>query len=179
MSTRIHIVGIGDDGLDGLTGQARHLIDNAKILIGNQSRLDKVIGGDATRIVSGATLEQLKQQILDLPDQPTVLLAGGDPLFYGIARFLTESFGKDRFEVVPHVSSMQLAFARVKESWDDAYLSNLANQPLDRVVDTIRTAERVGLFSYRGGHASGGGRRAVGSSYRLLYRLRLRELRHA
>jgi precorrin-6Y C5,15-methyltransferase (decarboxylating) len=42
---------------------------------------------------------------------------------------------------------MQLAFARVKETWDDAYLSNLATQPLDRVVDNIRTAERVGLFT--------------------------------
>ena len=42
---------------------------------------------------------------------------------------------------------MQLAFARVKESWDDAYLTNLATQSLDRVVDNIRTAERVGLFT--------------------------------
>ena len=58
-----------------------------------------------------------------------------------------ESSRKERFEVVPHVSSMQLAFARVKESWDDAYLTNLATQSLDRVVDTIRTAERVGLFT--------------------------------
>lgn len=147
MSERIHIVGIGDDGLDGLTGQARQLIENAEILVGNQALLDKVAGAGAKKIVSSGMLEKLKQQILDLPDQPTVLLAGGDPLFYGIARFLTETFGKDRFEVVPHVSSMQLAFARVKESWDDAYLSNLANQPLDRVVDTIRTAERVGLFT--------------------------------
>jgi precorrin-6Y C5,15-methyltransferase (decarboxylating) len=150
LSERIHIVGIGDDGLDGLTGQARQLIDHAKILIGGQSLLDKITTSDATRVVSGATLDQLKQQILDLPSEPTVLLAGGDPLFYGIARFLTETFGKDRFEVVPHVSSMQLAFARVKESWDDAYLSNLANQPLDRVVDSIRTAERVGLFTTEG-----------------------------
>ena len=147
MPERIHIVGMGDDGLDGLTGQARQLIENAGILVGNQALLDKAAGVNAEKIVSSGTLEKLKQQILDLPDQPTVLLAGGDPLFYGIARFLTETFGKDRFEVVPHVSSMQLAFARVKESWDDAYLSNLANQPLDRVVDTIRTAERVGLFT--------------------------------
>ena len=42
---------------------------------------------------------------------------------------------------------MQLAFARVKESWDDAYLTNMATQPLDRVVERIRTADRVGLFT--------------------------------
>ena len=157
MSKRIHIVGIGDDGLEGLTGQARQLIDGAEVLLGPRVLLDKVSSTNATGtnatcpnticIETKHTLDELKQQILDLPDRPTVLLAGGDPLFYGIARFLTETFGKDRFEVVPHVSSMQLAFARVKESWDDAYLSNLANQSLDRVVDSIRTAERVGLFT--------------------------------
>ena len=42
---------------------------------------------------------------------------------------------------------MQLAFARVKESWEDAYLTSLAGRPLESVVDRIRTAEKVGLFS--------------------------------
>src|SRR3974377_1964831 len=42
---------------------------------------------------------------------------------------------------------MQLAFARVKESWEDAYLTNLAGRPIESVVDRIRTAEKGGLFS--------------------------------
>src|SRR5690348_8811243 len=64
-----------------------------------------------------------------------------------MARFLCEKLGKDRFEVMPHVSSMQLAFARVKESWEEAYLTNLANHSLDHVIEKIRTAEKVGLFT--------------------------------
>ncbi len=76
-----------------------------------------------------------------------VLVSGGDPLFYGVARYLCDRLGKDHFEVVPHVSSMQLAFARIKESWEDAYLTSLAGRPIEAVVDRIRTAEKVGLFS--------------------------------
>ena len=57
-----------------------------------------------------------------------MLVSSGDPLFYGVARYLCDRLGKDLFEVVPHVSSMQLAFARVKESWEDATLINLAGQ---------------------------------------------------
>src|SRR4029078_8010638 len=57
-----------------------------------------------------------------------------------------DRLGKERFEVTPHVSSMQLAFARVKESWDDAYLTSLATQPLELVVEKARTAARVGWF---------------------------------
>jgi precorrin-6Y C5,15-methyltransferase (decarboxylating) len=76
-----------------------------------------------------------------------VLVASGDPLFYGVARFLCDRLGKERFEVLPHVSSMQLAFARIKESWEEAYLTNLQNHPLASVLDRIRTAEIVGLFT--------------------------------
>ena len=147
MTAQIHIVGIGDDGLEGLTVHARGLVDRAEILIGEGAVLEKIPGAAVRQIEAGGDLEELRQTVASLPDQPTVVLASGDPLFYGIARYLTEHFGKERFEVVPHVSTMQLAFARVKESWDDAYLSNLATQPLDRVVDQIRTAERVGLFT--------------------------------
>ena len=68
-------------------------------------------------------------------------------MFYGVARYLCDRLGKDLFEVVPHVSSMQLAFARIKESWEDAYLTNLAGRPIEAVIDRIRTAEKIGLFS--------------------------------
>jgi precorrin-6B C5,15-methyltransferase / cobalt-precorrin-6B C5,C15-methyltransferase len=68
-------------------------------------------------------------------------------MFYGTARFLCDKLGKERFEVTPHVSSMQLAFARVKESWDDAYLTNLATQPLELVAEKARTAAKVGVFT--------------------------------
>ena len=80
-------------------------------------------------------------------DRRAVVLASGDPLFYGVARYLCDKLGKDRFEVVPHVSSMQLAFARVKESWEEAYLTNLANHALDQVLERIRGATKVGLFT--------------------------------
>src|SRR5207248_4624414 len=76
-----------------------------------------------------------------------VVLASGDPLFYGVARYLCDRLGKEHFEVLPHVSSMQLAFARIKESWEEAYLTNLATHPLETVLDRIRTAETVGLFT--------------------------------
>lgn len=145
--TMIMIVGVGDDGQDGLTQHARQLIESATVMLGPQPLLDKIQIGPSRRIAASMDLAGLRQQLAEQESERVVLLAGGDPLFYGIARHLCDALGKERFEVVPHVSSMQLAFARVKESWDDAYLTNLATQPLDRVVERTRTAERVGLFT--------------------------------
>ncbi len=42
---------------------------------------------------------------------------------------------------------MQLAFARVMETWEEAYLTDLAKHPLDSVLEKIRTAQKVGLFT--------------------------------
>ena len=147
MKSRIHIIGIGDDGLDGLSPYSKDLLDAAEVVIGSPNLLGMVSRLDAEFVGVGGDLQELKDTLEQIGDRPTVMLASGDPLFYGITRFLPQTMGKNRFEIVPHVSSMQLAFARVKESWDDAYLTNLAIQPLDRVVDNIRTAERVGLFT--------------------------------
>jgi precorrin-6Y C5,15-methyltransferase (decarboxylating) len=144
---KIHIIGIGDDGLDGLTTMARQLVENAELLIGSEQALSAAKNHPAEQLEVGSDLEAVIAKIENSSDRRIVLLAIGDPLFYGTARFLCDRFGKDRFEVVPHVSSMQLAFARVKESWDEAFLTNLASQSLDRVIERIRTAEKVGAFT--------------------------------
>jgi precorrin-6B C5,15-methyltransferase / cobalt-precorrin-6B C5,C15-methyltransferase len=145
--SKIQIIGIGDDGLDGLTRQASELIEQADVIVGTASLLASVAHHNGTKIPAGGDPAKLVETLQSIRNQRIVLLASGDPLFYGTARYLFEAMGKERFEILPHVSTMQLAFARVKESWDEAYLSNLANQPLDRVIDRIRISDRVGLFT--------------------------------
>ncbi|MEZ6138438.1 MAG: precorrin-6y C5,15-methyltransferase (decarboxylating) subunit CbiE [Pirellulaceae bacterium] len=147
MSEKITIIGIGDDGFEGLTRQALDIIDNAGTLFGPGNLLSKVEAGGQKLVSLSADLDQVAATIAEPAPSPLVVLASGDPLFYGIARYLCEKLGKDRFEVLPHVSSMQLAFARVKESWDEAYLTSLATQTLPKVVQRIRSAEKVGVFT--------------------------------
>ncbi len=146
-SEKIHIVGMGETGLDGLTAAARELIQNAQVLVGDMHTLASLPATKAERIVTDADLDAAVPRIAAVSGKRVVVLASGDPLFYGVARYLCDKLGKDRFEVVPNVSSMQLAFARVKESWEDAFLSDLANRDLSTVLERIRGAEKVGLFT--------------------------------
>lgn len=144
---RIHIIGVGSDGLAGLTTRARELLQAADVILGSEQTLAAVPELRAERVRLGSDLaEALRLLQSQFGHKRLVLVASGDPLFYGVARYLCDKLGKDRFEVVPHVSSMQLAFARVKETWEEAYLTNLATHPLTSVIDQIRTAETVGLF---------------------------------
>lgn len=145
---KIHIIGVGTDGRAGLTGKARELLQQAEIVLGSEQTLGLLDDVAAEKLRVGADLAETVQAIEGLiGKRKMVLVASGDPLFYGVARYLCDKFGKDRFEVLPHVSSMQLAFARVKETWEEAFLTNLATHSLDSVIDRIRTAETVGIFT--------------------------------
>ena len=144
---KVHVVGFSDDGLQGLTSAAQECLADADIVIGEQSLLAQLKESSAETWDPQGDLEAVVDRIASEPGREVVLLASGDPLFYGMARYLCERLGKERFEVLPHVSSMQMAFARVKESWDEAYLTNLASQTVDVVVERVRTAEKVGIFT--------------------------------
>jgi precorrin-6Y C5,15-methyltransferase (decarboxylating) len=147
LQPRIHIIGIGSDGLAGLTARARETLSGAEVLFGSQHTLALVPELKGERHYIGSDLQETVAALTAVMGRKRVaIVAGGDPLFYGVARYLCDRLGKDNFEVLPHVSSMQLAFARVKETWEEAYLTNLHTHPLDEVIDRIRTAEMVGLF---------------------------------
>jgi precorrin-6Y C5,15-methyltransferase (decarboxylating) len=147
LNTKIYIIGIGNDGLAGLTAKARDLILAAELVLGSDDTLRLMPDLKAERFRVGTDLQEVVRTVENNSGKRIVLVASGDPLFYGVARYLCDRLGKDRFEVLPHVSSMQLAFARVKESWEEAYLTNLATHSLEEVLDRIRTSEVVGLFT--------------------------------
>ncbi len=146
--SKLVILGIGDDGLAGLTEPARRILMDADVILGAPPILALLDGVPARKEPLEPDMSLAMRQVREaLMHRRPVLVSGGDPLFYGVARYLCDRLGKDLFEVVPHVSSMQLAFARIKESWEDAYLTSLAGRPIETVVDRIRTAEKIGVFS--------------------------------
>lgn len=58
-----------------------------------------------------------------------VLLASGDPMFFGIGRRVVEEFGNEYIEIIPDLSSIQAAFSKIGEPWDDAFLMSLHGGP--------------------------------------------------
>jgi precorrin-6Y C5,15-methyltransferase (decarboxylating) len=71
----------------------------------------------------------------------TVVLASGDPLFYGIGRALLEAIPREDLIFLPQVSSVQLAFARVKETWHDACIVSLHGRPREALTAAVAARE--------------------------------------
>jgi precorrin-6Y C5,15-methyltransferase (decarboxylating) len=147
-NAKIPVLGIGGDGLAGLTLRSRELLTHADIVFGSDSVLRLLPELKGQRRPIGSDLQDALDAVrAQMGKKKIVIVATGDPLFYGVARYLCDKIGPEHFEVIPHVSSMQLAFARIKESWEEAYLTDVGNRSLDEVLDRIRTSETVGLFT--------------------------------
>ena len=137
-ASKIDIVGIGDDGLEGLTTPAKQLVERAELLVGTRQSLEAVTDSTAEKIEIGGDLDAVVRKVDAAGKKRVVVLAAGDPLFYGVARYLCDKLGKDRFEVLPHVSTMQLAFARNLGPGDRLSFANIVEHNL-----TIDIANRV------------------------------------
>ena len=83
---KVHIVGISDDGLEGLTSVARKCVAGADILIGESVLLAQVADSTVDTWDPEGELDLVVDRIASHPQQQIVLLASGDPLFYGMAR---------------------------------------------------------------------------------------------
>jgi len=145
---KVHIIGIGADGAEGLSRQALDIIHQAGIIIGGRRLLEAFEEEPGRKVLITAGLHETAALIADaIETERVVVLASGDPGFYGIARFLVGELGKEKLEIIPGVSSMQLAFARIKESWDDAVLASVHGRSMGDIVGLVRSSRKVGIFT--------------------------------
>jgi precorrin-6Y C5,15-methyltransferase (decarboxylating) len=83
-----------------------------------------------------------------------VVLATGDPLYYGVGHLLGRSLGPDQVVVEPALSSVQLAFARAGVSWQDAAIASVHGRPLVEVLLPLLGRPKIGLFTHDGASPS-------------------------
>ena len=67
--------------------------------------------------------------------------------FYGIGAYLSKKMGADKLHIEPAVSSMQVAFARAKLSWQDAALTSVHGKPLENLDGPCQNAKVIGVFT--------------------------------
>ena len=128
--TKCHIIGVLDDGIASLGGTARAHLAQAQLVIGGSRTLalfaDHIDPLAQQRDLSGA-LSQVPEWIraAQADGQRVVVLATGDPLCHGIAAFLASRLCIEAIEVLPNVSTLQLACARLGLPWQDMKFSSV------------------------------------------------------
>ena len=148
LKDKVHIVGVLDDGVLSIPLKTMRIMQDADLMFGGERHLAFFPNHSAKKIPIKSNLKEIAETIkMNLGRLQMTVLASGDPNFYGIAKYLIGRLGKEAVEIVPNVSAMQLAFARIKESWEDAYLGSVHARPIEAIVESVRRAPKAGLFT--------------------------------
>ncbi|MEU4153945.1 precorrin-6y C5,15-methyltransferase (decarboxylating) subunit CbiE [Streptomyces sp. NPDC026659] len=142
----------------------------AALVIGGQRHLDAAgLPEDVQRIALGPLSPALDAIAKTLAkDLPVVVLASGDPGFFGIVRVLAERFGPERLDVRPGVSSVAGAFARLGLTWDDAVVVSAHGRDPRTAVQLCRAYPKVAVLTGPGSGPAELGARLAGSGRTLV-----------
>ncbi|GAA3672267.1 bifunctional cobalt-precorrin-7 (C(5))-methyltransferase/cobalt-precorrin-6B (C(15))-methyltransferase [Nonomuraea antimicrobica] len=140
----ITVVGIGADGWDGLTPSARQAVESAEVLMGGVRQLDLVPAPAAERVAWPSPLLPALPALMDsYAAREVCVLASGDPMFYGIGSTLVRLLGADRVRVLPHVSSLSLACARLGWPVEHVDVVSLVGRPPAALAAALLPGRRV------------------------------------
>ncbi len=118
------VVGMGPAGLQWLIPAAREAIAAAEALVGGSRHLQQFPDFAGERFALGADMPALLAWIEARTGRRVVVLASGDPLFYGIGTRLIAHFGRERVQVIPGISAVQYLCARAGIDMNDMWLTS-------------------------------------------------------
>ena len=125
----VYIIGVLDNGVEGICPAALVHIAETNVVIGAQRTLAlfaQTFSESAVQHDIALGLSKVPGWIRDAQNDglKVVVLATGDPMCHGIARYLINKLGSEYCEVIPNVSTLQLAFSRLGLAWQDAVITS-------------------------------------------------------
>lgn len=140
----LSIVGIGEDGVDGLGAAARELVARADIVFGGERHLElaaPLITGTARAWPS--PFSRAVDEVLAERGRQVCVLASGDPFFYGVGSVLAGYVAPEETVVVPAPSAFSLAGARMGWPLPEAVLLSLHGRALGRIRPHLHPGARI------------------------------------
>jgi precorrin-6Y C5,15-methyltransferase (decarboxylating) len=137
------VVGVGEDGIDGLSPAARLLVAQAALVVGGKRHLALAGPLTAETLVWPSPIDNALEAIEAHRGQPACVLASGDPFFYGVGAMLMRRFAADEMICVPAPSAFALAAARLGWSQQDCALLSLHGRPLEAIIPHLQPDARI------------------------------------
>jgi precorrin-6Y C5,15-methyltransferase (decarboxylating) len=144
--SKIYVIGAGVKGHEEFGQRALELIRQADLLIGGERQLALFPDFPGEKLAVGNNLGTVVARLATHRGQ-AVVLASGDPLFFGIGRHLLRNLPEVDFEFLPNVSSVQYAFAKIREPWDDAVFVSTHGRGLKEAVDRIVANDKAAVLT--------------------------------
>jgi precorrin-6Y C5,15-methyltransferase (decarboxylating) len=147
----LSIIGIGEDGVEGLSPVARRLIKSAELVVGGARHLElagDLVGG--RHLAWPSPMSDAFGEIKRNRGRSVVVLASGDPFHFGVGKQLAALFPAEEFVCLPQPSAFSLAAARMGWSLQDVALVTLHGRALQGIIRYLQPSARILALSWDG-----------------------------
>ena len=145
---KVHIIGIGPGREDYIIPVARKEIENADSLVGAKRHLELFRNLGKEEFIVEGHLEGIIPYIKKYKNKKRIaVLVSGDPGMYSLLDKIAEILKPQEYAVIPGISTVQLAFAKIGQSWYDAKVISLHGRKRDNLVKEVKACDKVFLFT--------------------------------
>ena len=120
----INVIGLGPGNTDYITKLGEKLIQNSDVVIGGKRNLESIIDFEGEKIEISSNLKAIVEYINNNKHKQISVIASGDPLIYGIGRYLSKNIDKEDLNIVSGISSLQYIFSKVHIDMNDLYITS-------------------------------------------------------
>ncbi|MCC0641402.1 MULTISPECIES: cobalt-precorrin-7 (C(5))-methyltransferase [unclassified Clostridioides] len=120
----INIIGLGPGNLDYITKKGENLISTSDVLIGGRRNLESVKNFEGEKIILDSNLREIVEYINNNSEKQISIIASGDPLIYGIGKYLSKNIDNKMLNMVSGISSLQYIFSRIYVDMNDLYITS-------------------------------------------------------
>ena len=148
MTPWLTVLGVGEEGLDP---PGRAIVESAELLVGGERHLALAGTGPAERMAWQRPLSRTLDAIFARRPRPTVVLATGDPMWFGIGRSLARRAPAGEMRILPAVGAFSLAAARLAWPLEEVAALSLHGRPLGLLALHVAPGAKLLALSHDGG----------------------------
>ena len=143
MTAWLHIVGIGEDGLDGLSPATRTVVEAAEIIVGGERHHALSDSLSAERIAWPSPFDAMINTLQNYRGRRVVVLVTGDPLWFSVGARIGRTIPPDQIVYHPQLSAFQLASALMGWSIADVETLTVHGRPVEQMIAFIQPDQRL------------------------------------
>jgi precorrin-6Y C5,15-methyltransferase (decarboxylating) len=144
----LSIIGIGEDGLDGLSPAASRLLAQAHFIVGGARHLALLPETGSERMAWPSPFDAGIEAVLARRGAAVCVLASGDPFLYGVGSVLSARIPAEEMICLPAPSSLSLAAARLGWALQECEIVSLHGRPFERVIPHLRPGARLLVLTW-------------------------------
>jgi len=144
---KIHVIGLNSFKIEDLSLEVQELFNKVKNIAAPYSYIHKIRECVSVKLIEEKTFYESNSNSdliswIKSNDDDVLLFSRGDPLWFGIGRILLNNFSKEELLFYPGKTSLQLAFSRLKESWQDVKAVSIHGRETTKLIKFLKLKEQ-------------------------------------